>query len=82
MRQKRKELIMDRIELNIDPIIAANMNDIMNRLHELYGNEASVFCGLKAYKPRLGFMCSIHSLDDIDPDKEENNRITKMVIER
>ena len=74
--------MVDRTELNIDPIIAANMNDIMNRLHELYGDEASVFCGLKAFKPRLGLYFSIHSLDDLDPDKEENNRITKMVIER
>ena len=72
---------MANVEIKMDPIIAKNMKVIMNRLHKIHGDDATILCGLNG-KGDLGLDFYIYALDNWDPDNGVINGSSKMLARR
>ncbi len=70
---------MSKTAINLDAVIADNLNTIMTRLHKVYGNEAIALCAIHAFQGNHGLNFYIYAFDK-ESEKDEKNTIYGMKL--
>ncbi len=63
---------MSRTAINLDAVIAENLNAIMAQLHKVYGTEATRLCAIHAFQGNHGLNFYIYAFDK-ESEKDEKN---------
>ncbi len=69
----------DGITVMTDPVVAENMNAIMNMLHQAYGKNASILCGITGYQWKTRTGIYIYATHNVDERHDDNGKVVTLL---